>query len=98
MPYTSASNPHELMRLLEVHNILTVAQMILEACLVRKQDCPPLEFYRADSDGQAPKPFLVIRHDGEKTVCREVPLDFAGDVKENYERRNQDYIEEKEVG
>ena len=40
----------------------------------------------------------MIRHDGEKTVCREVPLDFAGDVKENYERRNQDYIEEKEVG
>lgn len=88
VPRATAANPHELMRLLEAEDILTVAQLILEACLARKQDCPKLEFYRSDGDGQPQKPFLVIRSDGEKTVCREVPLDFAGDVKENYEKYN----------
>lgn len=92
VPFASAANPHELTRLLEVEDILTVAQMILQACLVRKQDCPKLEFYRADGDGQPQKPFLAIRHDGEKTVCREVPLDFAGDVREGYAKHNAGYV------
>lgn len=94
VPHTAASNPHELMRLMEVQDILTVAQLILKACLARKQDCPKLEFYRADGDGQPQKPFIVIRYDGDKAVSREVPLDFAGDVKENYELYNQDYMKE----
>lgn len=93
VPNASAENPHELMRLLEVEDILTVSRLIIEACLARKQSCPKLEFYRTDDDGQAMKPFIAIRSDGEKTVTREVPLDYAGDIEKNYERHNADYIE-----
>ena len=94
LPQTCAANPHELTRLLEVFDILTVAQIILQASLARKQSCQKLEFYRADDDGQLQKPFIVIRYDGEKVVSREVPLDYAGDVQENYEKVNVGYIKE----
>ncbi|MGI5970703.1 MAG: FAD-dependent oxidoreductase [Oscillospiraceae bacterium] len=91
---TGACNPHELMRLLEVYDILTVSQLILQACLTRRQSCEKLEFFRADDNGEPPKPFLVIHKEKDKTVCREVPLDYAGDIKHNYEKYNADYIEE----
>ena len=94
-PYAYAANPHELMRLLEVFDILTVAQIILHACLARRQSCPKLEFYRLDDDGGEAKPFICISTDGEKILTREVPLDYAGDIKENYEKYNADYIAEK---
>lgn len=83
------------MRLLEVFDILTVAQIILQACLARRESCEKLEFFRTDSCGGEMEPFICIRHDGEKVVRREVPLDYAGDVKENYEKYNRDYIAEK---
>ena len=95
VPRTYAANPHELMRLLEVFDILTVAQIILQACLARHQTCPKLEFYRTDDDGKTMAPFICIHNDGEKVVAREVPLDYAGDIKENYEKHNQDYMAEK---
>ena len=95
VPRTYAANPHELMRLLEVFDILTVAQIILQACLARHQTCPKLEFYRTDDDGRAMAPFICIHSDGEKVVAREVPLDYAGDIRENYEKHNQDYMAEK---
>ena len=85
------------MRLLEVFDILTVAQIILQSCLARKQSCKKLEFYRSDDDGQEAAEFIVIRHDGEKVVTREVPRDYAGNIKENYEKYNADYIAEKEA-
>lgn len=95
VPRAYAANPHELMRLLEVFDILTVAQIILQACLARRESCEKLEFFRTDSCGGEMEPFICIRHDGEKVVRREVPLDYAGDVKENYEKYNRDYIAEK---
>ena len=94
VPHCYAANPHELMRLLEVFDILTVAQMILQACLARRQSCEKLEFYRTDGEG-AMEPFICIRHDGEKVLRREVPLDYAGNIRENYEKYNQDYIAER---
>ncbi len=95
VPHAYAANPHELMRLLEVFDILTVAQIILQACLARHQTCPKLEFYRTDDDGAPAKPFICIHTDGKKVISREVPLDYAGDIKTNYEKYNQDYIAEK---
>ncbi|MBI9048752.1 MAG: FAD-binding protein [Anaerolineaceae bacterium] len=94
IPRTSAANPHELMRLLEVFDILTVAQIILQASLARKQNCKKLEFFRSDEDDQKQKPFIVIRHDGEKVIQKEVSLDYAGDIKMNYEKFNAEYVEE----
>jgi len=93
LPRTAAANPHELMRLLEAQDILTVSQLILQACLARRQDCPKLEFYRSDSDGAPMKPFLVIRREDGAVRCREVPLDWAGDVRTQYEAHNKDYLE-----
>lgn len=94
LPKAAASNPHELTRLLEVFDILTVSQIILQSCLHRHQTCKKLEFYRSDDDGTEMAPFIVIHKEGEKVVSREVPLDYAGNIKENYEKYNQDYIKE----
>lgn len=98
VPLTSAANPHELMRLLEVFDILTVSQIILQASLARKTGCKKLEFYRSDDDGQAQKPFITIRHNGKKVISREIPLNYAGDLKSNYEKLNAGYIKELENG
>ena len=98
VPNAYAANPHELVRLLEVFDILTVSQIILQSCLARHQSCEKLEFYRSDDDGKEMAPFVVIRSDGEKVTAREVPLDYAGKIKENYEKHNQDYIAEQEKG
>ena len=98
VPKAYAANPHELTRLLEVFDILTVSQIILQACLARHQTCEKLEFYRSDDDGKEKAPFICIRNDGEKVVAREVPLDYAGNIKENYEKNNEDYIRELEKG
>lgn len=93
VPKTYAANPHELMRLLEVFDILTVAQIIISACLARKQSCPKLEFYRTDSDENCPAEFICIHRDENgNVISEEVPLDWAGDVKENYEKYNSEYI------
>jgi hypothetical protein len=94
VPTAYAANPHELVRLLEVFDILTVAQIILQASYTRKQTCKKLEFFRSDDNGQSQKPFIVIRHDGEKVLSREVPLDYAGNIKQNYENQNAEYLKE----
>ena len=44
-----ARNPHELSRMLEVFNIMTVGRMILEGCRARKSPIPYLGFIRIDS-------------------------------------------------
>ena len=98
VPNCYAANPHELTRLLEVFDILTVSQLILQACLARRQTCEKLEFYRTDSDDRPAEPFICIRFDGKEVVRREVPLDYAGNIKENYEKYNQDYVAEQGVG
>ncbi|MBS7525377.1 FAD-dependent oxidoreductase [Fusibacter paucivorans] len=89
IPQTVAANPHELMRLHEVYNILTVSQLILEASLSRKKSVPKLEFYRNDSDESAEESFIVIKQEAGKVYCRDVSLNFAGDdLKAAYERFN----------
>ena len=46
---TYAYNPHELVRLLEVFDILTVSRIILNACLRRKTSSKPLCFVKNNS-------------------------------------------------
>jgi len=96
VPRTAAANPHELSRLLEVHDILTIAKLVIHACMERKQDCPPLEFTRSDSRGET-EPFIVIRHDGRAVQSRRESLDFACDVAKNYEKYNASYIRSKNM-
>ena len=84
-------NPHELMRAIEALDILTCSEMVAHACSARKANCPWLYFDRIDSldDEDAWKKWITIKYNGEKVVYGELPLDYAGDVKENYERYNK---------
>ncbi len=94
-PKTFAYNPHELVRLLEVFDILTVAQLILSASLARKNNSKPLCFYRGDTSVQeteVDKKLIVLKQKENNLLIRELPLDFYGDLKENYEKYNSEYI------
>ncbi|HIS29964.1 MAG TPA: FAD-binding protein [Candidatus Limivivens intestinipullorum] len=97
VPRLSASNPHELMRVHEVLDILQVAQLVLHASLARKASSKPLCFSRSDypaEETENERRHIVIRQENGQILTREVPLDFFGDLKEEYEKRNQDYIKE----
>ena len=88
LPQTCAMTPHELVRLLEVHDILTNSQLILEACLARKHSEPALSFERGDApDGSASLSgqLLVIRQQNGKPLVRAVPTDWFGSLTDNYE-------------
>ena len=83
-----ARTPHELMRLLEVLNIMTVNRIILEACRARKASSTRLNFKRLDfpevdlSDWNR---WLTIKLDKGKPKTGGLPLDYYGDLKTNYE-------------
>ena len=97
---TFAYNPHELTRLLEVFDILTVAQIILNACKVRKTSSKPLCFKKVgtDAEGEDERKLITIKQEENKVVVEKIPLDFFGDLKENYEKMNRDYIGGEENG
>lgn len=97
VPNLVCENPHDLMRTHEVLDILTVSEMILNACLMRKGSSTPLSFFRHDSKAEDPeeeRKYITIRLEDGKPVKGEKPLDYYGDVEENYEKYNQDYIRE----
>lgn len=98
VPQLHCDNPHELMRTHEVLDILEVSKMILEACRMRKSSSEPLSFKRSDYPEVDPiedRKYITIRREGDKVVKGEVPLDYYGDVKEQYEKYNQDYIQKE---
>lgn len=97
VPRLYAANPHDLMRTHEVLDILTVAQLVLHASLARKSSSEPLFFRRSDypeMDPEADRKHIVIRQENGVAVTRDVPLNFFGELKAEYEKRNQDYIRE----
>lgn len=95
VPQLYCNNPHELMRTHEVLDILDVSEMILQACLMRKSSSKQLCFYRSDYPQMDPKEdhcFITIRQENGVPVRETVPGDYFGDLKTEYEKRNQDYI------
>ena len=99
MPQLYARNPHELMRIHEVLDILTVAKIVLYASLARKSSSAPLSFMRSDypeMDPERDRRHIAIRQENGKVLTRSVPLDFFGDLKEEYEKHNEDEIRERE--
>ncbi len=97
VPQLSCKNPHELMRTHEVLDILDVARMIINACLLRKADSEPLCFERSDNDESKAKEedcFITIYQEDGQVKSRKVPKNYYGDVKIGYEAHNQDYREE----
>ncbi|HWR60989.1 MAG TPA: FAD-binding protein [Clostridia bacterium] len=94
-PQLSCKNPHDLMRTHEVLDILDVSKMILEACKMRKSSSQPLSFRRSDypeMDSEADKHFITIKIKNGKAVKGVVKHDYFGNVEEEYEKHNQDYI------
>ena len=97
-PQVSAQNPHDLVRTLEVWNILFNAEIILNACLARKASSNPLHFRRSDYPETDPPEwnrFITIRLEENDVVMSKKPLDYYGFLKNNYESHNQDYLEER---
>ena len=95
VPTLSCKNPHELMRTHEVMDILTVSKMIIQACLLRESSSKPLCFERSDFPAMDPakdRHFITIRQENGKIIAGHVPHDYYGDIEEEYEKRNQDYI------
>ena len=98
VPHLSCANPHDLMRTHEVLDILTVAQIVLQASLLRKKSSAPLSFVRTDhpeQEEEGERRHIVIHQEHGQAVSREVALDYFGDLQTEYERRNASYIEEE---
>jgi succinate dehydrogenase/fumarate reductase flavoprotein subunit len=83
-----ARNPHELGRLLEVFNIITVGKMILEGCRARRCSNPDLGFTRIDCQGADPAKWhkwITLEQENGDIRTGEMPLDYYGDMPKNYE-------------
>jgi len=88
-------NPHELVRTLEVLNVLTNAEVVIHACLARRASARYLLFERSDypeMDPPAWRKFVTVRLQDESVVEGERPLDYYGLLKESYESHNGEYI------
>lgn len=90
-----ASNPHELGRLLECHDLIDVGELVMKASLERKASNSMLDFHRLDYPEVDPPEWnklLPIRQENDKVKVRELPLDFhlrapyASTLKDNYLR------------
>lgn len=95
VPKLYAPDPHKLMRTLEVIDILTCCEMILHTSLARKASSKFLGFNRYDFPEIDPpewNKFIIIRQEEGNVKIGELPIDFYGPLKENYESRNRDYI------
>ena len=94
VPQLFAIDPHKLVRGLEDLSILTNAKIILHASLARKASSQILDFHRIDYPELDPpewNKFLTVKLENDKVKIGEKPVDFAGNLKENYEAHNRDY-------
>ncbi|MGB9920659.1 MAG: FAD-dependent oxidoreductase [Moorellales bacterium] len=91
----TASNPHELGRLLECAALITVGEMVMQASLARKASSVYLDFYRLDYPELDPpewRKFLAIYLEDGRVKVDELPLDYhlrppyASSYEENYRR------------
>jgi succinate dehydrogenase/fumarate reductase flavoprotein subunit len=94
VPKLYAIDPHKLVRSLEDLSMLTNAQIILHASLARRASSRPLDFQRIDYPELDPpewNKFLTMKLEDGKVKVGEKPMDYAGNLKENYEAHNKDY-------
>lgn len=87
-----ASDPHQLMRVLEVQDILTCARMIVAACQARRASSAWLHFERLDHPQMDPPEWhkwLVLRRRGTDAVeTSDRPIAFWGDFESSYRPRH----------
>jgi succinate dehydrogenase/fumarate reductase flavoprotein subunit len=82
-------NPHKLMRTLEVFNILSCSEMIVQASLARKASTPYLGFQRLDYPEVDPSEWhqwVTIRSKDGTVHSERRSIDFWGPLAENYEK------------
>jgi succinate dehydrogenase/fumarate reductase flavoprotein subunit len=85
---TIARNPHELGRVLEVFNIMTVGKMIMEASRARKCSNPFLGFTRLDYPEVDPaewRRWVTLKLTDGQVKAGSLALDYYGNFKDNYE-------------
>ena len=83
-----ARNPHELMRTLEVLDILTCCEIIIHASLARKASNRWLSFERLDYPEDDPpewRKWVTLKLEDNEVKVDELPLDYYGSLKESYE-------------
>ena len=83
-----ARNPHELYRVLEVYNIITVGRMMFEASRARKASSSHLDFTRTDYPEVDPPEWhkwVTIKLDGGEVKISELAIDYYGDMEKNYQ-------------
>ncbi|MFW9970929.1 MAG: FAD-dependent oxidoreductase [Candidatus Odinarchaeota archaeon] len=94
-PMLYARNPHELIRSIEVLNILTNAKIIIHSSLARKASSKQLHFKRSDYPTVDPPEwhkFITIRLENNQVNVGEKPINYYGSLKENYEFYNKNYM------
>jgi len=87
-------NPHELARALEVLNIMTNAELVMEACRARKASSRELDFARLDYPDVDPPEwakFVTVKLGGDGVETGSLGLGYYGALAENYEKHNPDY-------
>jgi succinate dehydrogenase/fumarate reductase flavoprotein subunit len=90
----AVQNPHELMRALEVLNIMTNAEVVMEACRARKASSRDMDFVRLDYPEDNPpewKKFVTIKLGRDGVERGSLSLDYYGELSDNYEKHNADY-------
>lgn len=93
-PKLYALDPHKLMRSLEDLNLLAHGQIMLNAARVRKASSQPLGFIRLDYPQLDPPEwtkFITVRQENGKVLTKDYPVDYFGNLKQNYEANNHDY-------
>ena len=93
LPRLCAKNPHQLVRALEIPDILTCSQIIMHACLARKAGSSDLSFKRLDYPEMDPPEWhkwITLKLEGGEVKVDELPIDFFEPLKENYETHRED--------
>jgi len=88
-----ADNPHKLMRALDVLDILACDKIIIHACRARKASSAALNFIRTDYQEMDPEEWfkwITVKLDADKLKIGELPIDYWGPLKENYDAVNTD--------
>lgn len=94
VPRLYALDPHKLMRSIEDLSLLAHGQVVLHASLARKASSRPLSFFRIDYPEVDPpewNKYVTVKLENGKVKAGELPVQYWGDMKANYEAHNRDY-------
>ena len=90
-----ARNPHDLLRAQETLNVLSNAELVIQSCLARKASSAQLQFVRTDYPEMDPpewRKFVTVWQDESGVRTGSLPIDYYGNLTENYERHNAEVI------